>query len=183
MDDRNERIAAALEAVFRTYQQSDRGDEEAVARERIERARVYFEAVTPYEIRDVEAGCRTLLSGSAPGVNPNYLPPAPVVAAECRRQMNLRLDRENRERKLRPALPPPEIEHSPESRARVKALVEGLTHRLSVDTEAEESEAAARRKALAERTNERFFPDMDEREMEERLGFSAGDPEDHEAAA
>ncbi len=183
MDDRNERIAAALEALFRTYQQSDRGDEETVARDRIERARVYFEAVAPYGVADIEAGSRSLLSGSAPGVNPNFLPPAPVVAAECRRQMNLRLDRENREKKLRPALPPPDIERTPEQRERARQLVARAVAGLTSKTAAEDAEQARRRQQLWDRTNSTFEPTMADQEIERRLGWRTGDPEGAEDAA
>lgn len=95
--------------------------------------------------------------------------------------MNLRLDRESRERKLHPKLPPPLIEHSAESRAKVRAMVEELVERTAADLE--ESDMTARRNRVLARTNARFTPDMDPEAVRRRLGFSAGDPEDHEAAA
>lgn len=120
-----QRIAAAFERLFRTYGPLGQGSTaEEITLDRIERIKVYFEAVAPYEEQDVEAAVDAFLSGSAPGVNPNFAPPAPAVGGETRRQMNLRLDKENRERRLRPALPPPDIEHTPESRARMKAILE-----------------------------------------------------------
>lgn len=170
MDSRNERIAAALEAVFRTYQQSDRGDDETIARERIERARVYLAAVDQYDVRDIEAACRALLTGSAPGVNPNFVPPAPVVAGECRRQMNLRLDSEARERAFRPKLPTPDVERSPESQQRVRELVERTVGELG----AEKDDQEARHRDRLRKTNDYF---------DAELGYSVGDPEGDEAAA
>ena len=169
--------------MFRTYQQSDRGDEETVARDRIERARVYFEAVAPYGVADIEAGSRSLLSGSAPGVNPNFLPPAPVVAAECRRQMNLRLDRENREKKLRPALPPPSVKRTAEDRAKVKAMVDDLVQRTTAQIEAQNP----KRPGIIQRANAAFMPDLSDEATLRRLNltpyYSSGDPEGAEDAA
>jgi hypothetical protein len=88
-----------------------------------EHLRGYLLAVDDYPAQDVEAAVTSLIKGVAPGVNPSFLPPPAVVGAECRRQMNLRLDSEHRARLARPKLPPPDIERSPESQARVRQLV------------------------------------------------------------
>lgn len=157
--------------MFRTYRQSDRGDEEAVARERIEQAKVYLEAVDQYDVRDIEAAARALLNGSAPGVNPAFIPPAPVVAAEVRRQMNLRVDRENLDKRLHPALPAPDIERTPESRARVADLVRRAAANLASPPDEDPKERHRRRIA---KTNERFDRDP---------WFEVGDPEDSADAA
>jgi hypothetical protein len=171
MDDRNERIATALEAVFRTYQQPDRGDEDTIARERIERARVYFEALELYDIRDIEAACRSILTGSAPGINPSFIPPAPAVAAECRRQCNLRCESEARDRAFRPKLPPPDIVRTPESQARVRDLVQRTVNGLK-GPEDEDPEARHRRRMA--KANAYF---------EDEAGFTVGDPEGEADAA
>jgi hypothetical protein len=93
--------------------------------------RNYLLAVEDYLAVDVELAVTGFIKGIAPGVNPSYRPKPPEVGAECRRQMNLRLDREARERSYRPKLPAPDIVHTPESRARVKAMVERATAQLS----------------------------------------------------
>lgn len=125
--DRNTRIAEALDRLFRTYQQSDRNaDPGELARERIGKAKVYLEAVAIYEARDVEAGVDSLLNGSFPGHNPSFVPPAPVVGSATRRAMEFWLDSERRANLGHPRLPPPDIEKSPESRARVRAAVDDL---------------------------------------------------------
>lgn len=173
MTDRNETIAQALDRLFRTYPQSDRGGSpEDLARDRIERAQVYFEAVEPYETRDIEAAVSAFITGTAPGVNPNFAPPAPAVAAEVRRQMNLRLDHEARIRK--PALPPPDIERTPESQARVKARAAELIASLASLSRTDEAAAAYRDRL--NRTNERF-----DRELIAARGYTVGD-RDGEAA-
>lgn len=167
MDDRNERIAAALERLFRTYPQSDRGDALDVALDRLERAKVYLEAVDQFDIADIEAATKAFITGNAPGVNPAFIPPAPQVAAEVRRQMNLRLDSERRRKPYTPELPPPRP--TAESRARVKALIDNAVVEIAAkaaDTTTPESQEG--RKAIFERTNER---------LDAERGFEVGDPE------
>lgn len=169
-------VAAAFGRLFQTYPQFQAAESDKAMR-------AYFEAVEPYETRDIEAAVHSFITGSAPGHNAAYAPNAPQVGSETRRLMNLRLDREARERLAQPRLPPPDIEHSPESQARVRDLVADTVANLKAVT-ADEDEAAAKRHAdLWARTNEAFYPDLSDREMERRLGFSVGDPEEAEAAA
>ena len=137
-----------------------------------EQLRSYLLAVEDYHIIDVESGIDGLIKGTAPGQNPNFLPPPAAVGSECRRQMNLRLDREHRMAK--PALPPPDIERSPESRDRVKALVDAAVRNLTAATLDEHAARDKRVKALFDRTNDRF---------DRERGFSVGDPEDEADAA
>lgn len=145
--------------------------------------RVYFDAVISYETQDIEVAVTNLLSGAAPGHNPAYAPPAPLVAAEVRRVMNLRLESAHRERMRRPALPPPEIEHTPEQRARIKDLVRQAAANLSsiskTDDQRREIEIAER----WQRVNSRFVPDLSEQAISQRLGFTAGDRDGEEDAA
>ena len=165
-DDKTQRTAAALERLFRTYQQSDRGDALDVALERMERAKVYFDAVAPYDIRDIEAACNAFITGNAPGVNPAFIPPAPQVGAEVRRQMNLRLDREYRDNLTRPKLAPPDAERTPESQARVRELMERTIGGLKRMTE--DDDPVERHRSVLRKTNEYFDAER---------GFSVGDPE------
>jgi hypothetical protein len=165
----HQRIAAAFDKLFRTYPQFAQGNTAGeVLRDRVEKAKVYFDAVAQYDERDVEAAVEAFLSGSAPGVNPNFAPPAPAVGAECRRQMNLRLDRD---RDIRPKLPPPDIERSPEAQARVRALVEKTVHGLRTS---DADDPQARHKRQMDKTNAYFDAER---------GYSIGDREDHEDAA
>ena len=137
--------------------------------------RAYLLAVDDYPLADVEAGVTSLVKGAAPGVNPNFLPPPAVVGAECRRQMNLRLEREARTRK--PALPPPEIVHSAEERARVKAMVDDLVSRNAQAARTEDADRDRRMRGLADRTNANLGPDMSTGSMLHRLGYEVGDPD------
>lgn len=179
---RNQKIAEALDRLFRTYQQSDRGEAGLVVSERIERAKVYFEAVAPYELRDIETAIGNFITGSAPGNNAAFVPPAPAVGAECRRVMNLRVDSEARSRVYKPALPPPDHVVSPEARARAKALVAKAVAHL---TGVEEAERIPGREALTDlmhRVDASMGADMSPEAMAHRLGYSVGN-EDGEGEA
>jgi hypothetical protein len=151
-------------ACFRTPGQADPADAE-------QQFRNYIFAVDDYPAADVEAAVEALIKGTAPGVNPSFLPPPPAVGAECRRQLNLRLDREQRERNFRPKLPPPDIERDEVSQARVKELMERTVHGLRTP---DSDDPAARHKRRMEKTNAYF---------DEERGYSVGDRDGHEDAA
>lgn len=169
--DRNATIAAALDKLFRTYEKSDRNaDPGDLARERMAKAKVYFEAVDPYEAQDVNRAVSDFLSGDVPaGWNLAYPPSAPQVGSAVRRAMEARLDRENRARRLRPALPAPDVVKSPESRAKVAAMVAGVVSNLSASMLTEEAAQAKRRAELQTRVDDRFLPDDSPEAMQERL--------------
>lgn len=173
--------AAALERLFRTYPSFGHATDGSPA-DRVEMVKVYFEALEPYETHDIEAAVQSFLSGSAPGHNPAFAPAAPQVAAETRRIMNLRLDAERRERLLRPQLPPPDIQHSPESQVRVAARAAAAVASLASDMRTPDAEAARRREAMA-KVHARFDPPQDEDAMRQRLGFTTGSPESERAAS
>lgn len=168
-----EQVTAAFNRLFSTYPRfggSDLG----------EAMRAYFEAVEPYETQDILAAVRNFLSGAAPGVNPAFAPSAPMVGAETRRVMNLRLDAEHRSRI---PLPPPMIEHTPEERQRMAAMADAAIARLTQSLRTEDAEAERRRAEGWARTNARFQPDMSPDTVKRRLGFSVGDPDGDADAA
>lgn len=176
----HQRIAAAFDRLFRTYGPLGQGSTpDEVTRDRIERIKVYFEAVAPYAEDDVDAAVEAFLTGSAVGVNPNFAPPAPAFAGECRRQMNARLRRAELERLARPQLPPPDIEKTPEQRERAKAKVAEFLENLAAPDS--DLEAVKRRNEQFEKTNARFYPDMSDEAVKARLmkprgtTWSAGD--------
>jgi hypothetical protein len=170
-----QRISQALDKLFRTYRSFDQGETAAeVLRNRTERAKVYFEAVSSYSVIDVEHAVENFLAGSAPGHNPAYPPAAPLVGAECRRVMNLRLDSEHR---ARPALPVPVVQLSPEERQRMADLAERTVRALRTPDRQADIEAERRRHEGWARTNERFQPDMSPEVVRKRLGFTVGDPD------
>lgn len=134
--------------------------------------RNYLFAVDDYAAQDVTTAVDAFLKGSVPGTNAAFLPNAPVLAAECRRQMNLRLDREYRDNLTRPKLPPPDIERTPESQARVRELMERTARGLKSMTE--DDDPVERHRRQMQRANDYFDAER---------GFSVGDPEDAADAA
>lgn len=166
----HQRIAAAFDRLFRTYGPLGQGSTpEEIARDRIERVKVYFDAVALYLEDDVEAAVEAILTGTAAGMNPNYAPPAPAFAGECRRQMNMRLRREELARLGHPRLPPPDIEKTDEQRARARAKMQQAIDNLSSATALDSAEALDASKARWEKVNTRFAPDMSEDAIMERL--------------
>lgn len=154
-----QKISEALTKLFRTYPAFQTDDPAATMR-------VYFEAVEPYGVMDIEAAVGAFLRGAAPGHNPAFAPSAPQVGAEVRRMMNVRLDNEARHRK--PILPAPAIEHSPESQARVRKMAEDLAARLRTDEAVRDAEKWRP-------VHERFDPET--RTARRDVGFTAGDPD------
>lgn len=145
--------------------------------------RSYLLVVEDYPADDVEEAITTLIKGVAPGVNASFLPVPAVVGAECRRQLHLRLDRENRDKKLRPQLPPPDIIHTPEERARVQQKIDDLLANLAAAMETEDASLTRRKLGQFAKTNAKFAPDMSPAAVRRRLGFEVGDPEGAEDAA
>ncbi len=164
------KVAQALDRLFRTYPSFQAGEaaDEAL--------RVYFEAVEPYQTGDILDAAQNFITGTAPGVNPSFAPPAPAVAAECRRVMNLRLESEARSKK--PALPPPDVVKSAESRERVRLAAAGLISSLAEQARTEEASKVHDRKSWQDRMDNRFAPDQSEDRM--RLRLNIGDPEGDE---
>lgn len=187
--DRQTRIGAAFDRLFRTYPRHEAGKSEAaVAQELLARAEVYFEAVEPYHALDVEVAVRNFLNGSAPGHNPAFAPSAPMVGAECRRVMNLRLDAEAIDRRMRPRLAPPDVEKTDESRKRVLARTAELVEALAAQKRTEDAQVELERKARQARVNVRFAPDMSREAVAQRLypgssQWEVGDPDGDEAVA
>jgi hypothetical protein len=148
-----------------------------------ELVRGYLLAVEDYHADDVWRAVDTLIKGTAPGVNPSFRPKPSEVGAECRRQMNLRLDSEYRTKLSQPRLPPPDIERTPEARARMQAKVDQFLADVAVKTE--DPALVKRRNEQWTKTNARFRPDMSPEALSRRLGrkagFTVGD--DHEDAA
>lgn len=133
--------------------------------------RGYLLAVEDYPAEDVEMAVDCLVKGIAPGVKPNFRPNPAETGSECRRQMGLRLRREELDRK--PALPPPDIQRTPESQARVRELMEATVTGLANETDDATAQAAS--KARWAKVNQHFAPPQDDDEMAARLGYVTGD--------
>lgn len=159
----HQRIAAAFDRLFRTYPQFGQGSTpDEVTRDRIEKAKVYFEAVSIYAEEDVEAAVDAVLTGTAAGMNPNFAPPAPAFAGEVRRQMNMRLRRDEIDRLSRPRLMAPDIEKTPEQMARGRAMMEEAVATMGgtpnpIDSVAIEAAAKVSKERMAK--HDAFFAD------------------------
>lgn len=180
MTERDERVAAAFSKLFRTYDRPAQELTEQAVREKVDRAKVYFEAVASYDAGDVETAVGNFLAGSAPGHNPSFAPPAPLVGAETRRVMNLRLDQANRDRALRPKLPPPPAVKTPESIAKFKAMLAEVDRNLAAMSLTDDAERERTRQDMQRKTDERFAPDMSPEAVRARLNphkpfYSVGD--------
>lgn len=163
-----QRVSEALKRLFRTYPGFQTDDLAATMQ-------VYFEAVQPYDTADIETAVSNFLTGAAPGHNPSFAPSAPLLGAETRRVMNIRLESEALVRRFHPQLPPAPIQHTPESRARIAAMTAELLANLSP----KKMDALSDKEYWAG-THEMFMPDMDEAAMRRRLGYSVGDPDGDE---
>ena len=182
MTTREQIVSESLDRLFRTYPSSNQGETVGeILRNRIERVKVYLEAISQYETQDIEVAVSNFLAGSAPGHNPAFAPPAPQLAAEVRRVMNLRAERSALLKRVN-ALPPPQIEHSPESRERIRRMAQGAIQRLEASITPEQREREKRLKESWGKVNEMFQPDMSEEGIARRLGYSVGnDAEDFAA--
>lgn len=164
--DRNTTIADAFDRLFRTYDRADRNvDPGDLARERMAKAKVYFEAVAPYEARDVDRAVSDFLAGDVPaGWNVAFPPSAPQVGSAVRRAMERRLESE---RLGRLALPPPADDFQqdpPEVRAKNRARLDALALTLAGTMDMDRAPL----RSLQERTNAKFDP---------RPNYSVGDPD------
>lgn len=188
----NQRISAAMERLFRTYPSQAKGANEfEVARNRVAAAEVYMRAVAPYTAADIEQAVDEFLTGAVPGHNAAFAPTAPQVGAVCRRVMERRLDTENRMRRLRPALPAPDIIHTPEQQARAKAQVEAfIASQGPTQLDQRVIDQASRDRMAA---HDSFFADQFvpteggvgriSKTLAKKLGYDIGSPEADENAA
>lgn len=135
--------------------------------------------------RDLEPGVMILINGEYPGHDGRFAPTAPQLATAIRMARDARLESERRTKLSQPRLMAPDIERSPEERARVKARIEAFV--ADQVTEAHDPETIKRRNEQWSKTNARFMPDMSPEAMHERLvrkrGYTVGDPEGEQDAA
>ena len=128
-------------------------------------------ALEGYEHQDIEAAIRKLIRGEVDWHNSEFAPSAPLlgtVVIACRDE---RLDREQRDRRYsQPQITARQEEHSPESRARVKAMVDGFVKNTAKLMQTDDAAAhAANHAKLVERTQKRFDPPQYARAVNERL--------------
>lgn len=124
----------------------------------------------------------SFIKGGFPGFDGRFAPTPPQLGTACRQAQ----EKVNRtaylNRMARPALPPPDIEKTPEQRLRAKAKIAEFVASVSPDP-ADEATIAIRNARWA-KVNARFDPPQDDASVMERLmGYSVGSPESDDAAA
>lgn len=132
--------------------------------------RNYAFAAKDYCAEDVAAAIDAFIAGKAPGVNLNFVPTSAALGAECRRQLNLRLDQEDR-RKARLS-PPPDKVSTDEERTRAAAELKEYLRGSAERQHAADGEATRRRQDTIAKANARFAPSDDEQEFKKRLGLA-----------
>lgn len=134
----------------------------------------YAIALEGHTLDDVEAAVRKFLRGEVVGHNQSFAPSASLLGGAVRQCLHDRLDAEHRERRRRPALPPPDIAKTPESQARVKAMTDRIVKGLASSLRTDEAEAEHQRQlAQLRKTNDYF---------DRQRGYSVGDPVQDEVA-
>lgn len=171
MTEQQERLVSLLLGTFPNFQS---GDAEAALAG-------YSMVIGNADPRDVEPGIMLLINDELPGFDGRFAPTSTQLARAIRISLERRVDREIAERR---ALPPPEdnwVDDSPEVKARNKAKLDALAAELAKGMRTDEAEDERKRKALANRTNQRFAPSYDPEDMAKRLGigvgYTVGDPD------
>lgn len=127
------------------------------------------------------------MKGNVPGWDGRFAPTPPMLGSACRRAQEAVSRANYLTRISRPALPPPDITHTDEERARAKAKVAEFVASVS-DDPADEATIAIRNARWA-KVNARFDPPQDDESLAERLhlrrgvDYSVGAPESDDAAA
>lgn len=128
----------------------------------------YAIALDGRDLRDIEAAVHRLLRGDVPGHNPSFAPSPALLGSAVRECMNSRLDRDSRNY-VRNQLPPPTIERTPESQARVAALMKAAADSLASELRTPDAEEARRKQAFQSKVFDRFDPPQSEADMRHRL--------------
>jgi len=150
----------------------------------------YLTAVDDWHADLVTDAVDLIIRGELPNHDGRFAPTAPMLATACR----LAAEKAARAKYLAglaaPRLPPPLIEHTPESRERVRQLAKHAAEVIgSVDLHNSEAEIAAANARWA-KVNAHFDPPQDYESLTERLnlhrdslGYEVGAPESEENAA
>lgn len=145
--------------------------------------RCYIEVVKEHTIWDIESGAEMLKKGKFPGYDGRFEPTPPQFSTAARRAMEERLRMAERIKRLHPRLPPAEIVHTQEQRAKAKREVADAIASMAASDPQSDINSASNRERW-QRINARFTPPMDDRSIMGRLaGYSVGAPEsDREAS-
>jgi hypothetical protein len=144
----------------------------------------YALALDGHDMRDVETAVRKLVRGEYDWHNPAFAPSSAVLGSAVIQERDVRLLSERRAKLRQPALPPPDIEKTPEQRERARQMMQEFVERQAAIEASNQADTYEARRRQFECTNARFKPDLsDHAVMERLLGYSTGSPESEEHAA
>jgi hypothetical protein len=123
-------------------------------------------AVEVYDAGDIEEAVNRFLRGQVDWHNQSFAPSAAMLGSEAKRLRDARLESAARERRMRPALPPPDIEKTPEQRAKAAEMVKNFV--ASVSPDVVDADAALRAKSQWAKVNARFMPEQTEEAIRQR---------------
>jgi hypothetical protein len=138
-----------------------------------ERIRLFVKATSPYADDILTQALDNFVEGRVAGHNAAYMPTPAQFGTECLRLANLKAESDERTRRYTyKALPEPERQPvTPESRARVMAMIDEFLHRPDQDPIPDRGRAFGARTAaeIDQATAKRFRPSDDPHETEQRL--------------
>jgi hypothetical protein len=134
----------------------------------------YAIALDGHDMRDIEAAVTRLIRGEVAGHNQSFAPSAATLGAAVIERRNHRLDIESRNY-VRNQLPAPTVERTPESRARVAAMMQQAVAGLASELRTPDAEAERRKRAFQSRVFDRFDPPQTDEDVRKRLGFEVAD--------
>jgi hypothetical protein len=149
----------------------------------------YLMAVEDWAADFVEDGVTLILKGKLPGHDGRFAPTPPMVATACRMSAEASARAQYLNRLKTPALPAPDIKHTPEERARAKAKVQAFIEGVAAADLHVTTEERKRQQERWEKVNAHFDPPQDDESLTDRLhlrrgaDYSVGAPESDDAAA
>lgn len=158
------------------------------APDQAELLRRYLDVAEDFAADLVEEAVTLYITGAIPGFDGRFAPTPPMLASACRKAAEHRARKRYLDGLLAPRLPAPVLQKTPEQRQSVRQQMEAAVDNLAARIALDDAEAQAAQKAMWEKTNERFRPDMSDdavmnRLIHKRPAFTAGSPESDEAAA
>lgn len=173
-------IPSLLELLFSTFPSGQGVDRAA-------QMQAYVVALDGHDMRDIETAIWRLIRGEIDWHNGAFAPSAPLLGNVVAKMRDERYRRAKFDRTYATpvALPSPDVERTPESQARVKAMVEGFVKSVAEALSTEDAKRAAGHNDLVKRTHRRFDPDQDGPSLNSRLmgvEFTVGNDAEEQAA-
>lgn len=151
----------------------------------------FLTAVDDWSADYVEDAVSAFIKGQVPGFDGRFAPTPAMLGAQCRVASDMEARRRYLDRLATPALPPPDIKHSPEEQARARAKVAEFIAAQGPSI-SEQRELDSERRASMAKHDSFFAADFIPTEggvgrisksLAKLLGYSIGAPESEENAA